>query len=111
MPHSNAAGLATRRLGKQCLPFPPHQQREVMIARGQVDWSADASSLSIGQLSAVEFERLRRLLIAGGRDHLAELADKALLESLRLIAPNGSVTNAAVLSSPSPGRVGDGSRQ
>ncbi|MEU8319993.1 ATP-binding protein [Nonomuraea sp. NPDC048881] len=97
MPHSNAAGLATRRLGKECLPFPPHQQREVMIARGQVDWSADASSLSVSQLSAVEFERLRRLLIASGRDHLAELADRALLESLRLIAPNGSVTNAAVL--------------
>lgn len=97
MPHSNAAGLATRRLGKECLPFPPQQQREVMIARGQVDWSADASSIDIKQLSAVEFERLRRLLIAGGRDHLAELSDQALLESLRLISSNGSVTNAAVL--------------
>ncbi|MGP3956905.1 ATP-binding protein [Nonomuraea sp. 3N208] len=97
MPHSNAAGLATRRLGKECLPFPPHQQREVMIARGQVDWSADASSVDISQLSAVEFGRLRRLLNAGGRDHLADLSDRALLESLRLIAPNGSITNAGVL--------------
>lgn len=97
MPHSNAAGLATRRLGKECLPFPPHQQREVMIARGQVDWSADASSIGIDRLSGVEIERLRRLLEAAGRDHLAHLSDQALLESLRLIAPNGSVTNAGVL--------------
>ncbi|TMR89184.1 hypothetical protein [Nonomuraea basaltis] len=79
MPHSNAAGLATRRLGKECLPSPPHQQREVMIARGQVDWSADASSIGVGRLSGVEIERLRRLLEAAGRDHLADLTDRALL--------------------------------
>ncbi|MEV7964866.1 ATP-binding protein [Sphaerisporangium sp. NPDC088356] len=97
MPHSNAAGLATRRLGKECLPFPPDQQREAMIARGQVDWSADASSIGIDKLSAIEFERLRRILTASGRDHLADLGDQALLESLRLIAPNGGITNAGVL--------------
>lgn len=62
MPHSNAAGLSTRRLGKECLPYPPDQQREVMIARGQVDWSADASSVGLPDLSAVEFERLRQIL-------------------------------------------------
>ncbi len=37
-PHSNAAGLATRRLGKECLPFTPAQQREFLVARGQYDW-------------------------------------------------------------------------
>ncbi|MEU8267484.1 ATP-binding protein [Sphaerisporangium sp. NPDC049002] len=78
-------------------PFPPDQQREVMIARGQVDWSADASSIGIDKLSAIEFERLRRILAASGRDHLADLGDQALLESLRLIAPNGGITNAGVL--------------
>ncbi|MEU9887856.1 ATP-binding protein [Sphaerisporangium sp. NPDC051011] len=97
MPHSTAAGLATRRLGKECLPFPPDQQREVMIARGQVDWSADASSVDINRLSALEFARLRRILAASGRDHLADLGDHALLQALRLIAPNGSITNAGVL--------------
>lgn len=97
MPHSNAAGLSTRRLGKECLPYPPDQQREVMIARGQVDWSADASSVGLPDLSAVEFERLRQILDAGGRDHLTDLPNQPLLESLRLIAPNGSVTNAGVL--------------
>lgn len=96
-PHSNAAGLATRRLGKECLPFPPDQQREVMIARGQVDWSADASTIEVDELSVVEFDRMRRLLIASGRDHLAELGNRPLLEALRLVSSNGSVTNAGVL--------------
>lgn len=96
-PCSNAAGLATRRLGKECLPFPPDQQREVMIARGQVDWSAGASAVDVRDLSAVEFDRMRRMLIAGGRDHLAELDDRPLLEALRLIFSSGIVTNAGVL--------------
>lgn len=96
-PHSNAAGLATRRLGKECLPFPPDQQREMMIARGQVDWSAGVSTVDVGDLSVVEFDRMRRLLIASGRDHLAELANRPLLEALRLVSSNGSVTNAGVL--------------
>ncbi|MFE3455089.1 ATP-binding protein [Nonomuraea sp. NPDC059194] len=97
MPHSNAAGLSTRRLGKECLPFPPDQQREVMIARGQVDWSAEPSSAEPENLSPVEFGRLRNLLVAAGREHLADLSDRALLDSLRLTASDGSVTNAGVL--------------
>ncbi|NJP24122.1 hypothetical protein FLW53_07895 [Microbispora sp. SCL1-1] len=97
MPHSNAAGLATRRLGKECLAFPPSQQREVMIARGQIDWSAEASGAGLEDLSAVEIARLRDLLVAAGRDHLAALSDRAMLEALRLITPDGGVTNAGVL--------------
>lgn len=97
MPHSNAAGLATRRLGKECLPFPPDQQREVMIARGQVDWSAEPSAAAMSDLSPVELGRLRHLIASGGREHLAELTDKTLVEALRLIASDGSVTNAGVL--------------
>ncbi|WP_433368944.1 ATP-binding protein [Streptosporangium sp. CA-115845] len=97
LPHSNAAGLATRRLAKECLPFPPDQQREVMIARGQVDWSADISSAGLADLSAVELDRLRQLLTSSGQDHLAALDDRPLLEALRLVTPDGGVTNAGVL--------------
>lgn len=32
LPHSNPAGMATRRLHTECLPFPPEQQRELMVA-------------------------------------------------------------------------------
>ncbi len=35
--YANAKGLATRRLGTECLPFPPEQQVEVRRARGQTE--------------------------------------------------------------------------
>ncbi|GAA0388324.1 transcriptional regulator [Acrocarpospora corrugata] len=97
LPHCNGAGLATRRLGKECLPFPPDQQREVMIARGQVDWSAEPSGAQVSDLSPVEMGRLRRLLATSGRDHLVELDDLALMGALRLLTPDGAVTNAGVV--------------
>lgn len=97
LPHSNTAGLATRRLNKECLPFPPDQQRELMIARGQLDWSADHTGVSPQTLSPVEFGRLRALLVGAGREHLSELADLPLLRALHLLAKDGSVTNAGLL--------------
>ncbi|WP_181019635.1 RNA-binding domain-containing protein [Nonomuraea typhae] len=97
VPHSNTAGLSTRRQGTECLPYSPGQQREVMIARGHVDWSADASGLDVADLSGIELDRLRRILSSSGRGHSAELPDRALVQSLQLIAGNGSVTNAGAL--------------
>jgi ATP-dependent DNA helicase RecG len=94
--YANAKGLATRRLGTECLPFPPEQQVEVRRARGQIDWSAETVDVSIGDLSQAEFERLRRLLVTAGRDEIAALRDRALLEALRLTA-RGRLTKAAVL--------------
>lgn len=97
MPHSNASGLSTRRLGKECLPFPPDQQREVMIARGQYDWSAERSVVTPAELSAPELGRMRALLTAAGEDHLAELSDVSLLLALRLVTQDGFMTNAGVV--------------
>jgi ATP-dependent DNA helicase RecG len=37
--YASSKGLATRRLGTECLPFTPEQQIEVRRARGQLDWS------------------------------------------------------------------------
>ncbi len=95
--YANAKGLATRRLGSECLPFPPEQQIEVRRARGQVDWSAEESNASPEELSRVEFERVRELLVKAGREELAGLRDKALLEGMRLLTQGGSLTNAALL--------------
>ena len=95
--HSNTAGLATRRLGTECRPFPPEQQRELLAARGQFDWSAQGSGLPLETLSAGELERMRRLLRDAGREELARLRDVPLLESMRLVAPDGTATNAADL--------------
>lgn len=97
LPHSNSAGTATRRIGRECRPFPPHEQREQMAARGQFDWSAQSTGLPVGDLSRVEIDRLRRLLRAAGKADLARQRDRALLESLRLVAEDGTSTNAAVL--------------
>src|SRR5271166_212667 len=95
--YANTKGLATRRLGKECLPFPPEQQIEVRRARGQIDWSAEDADATIGELSQGEFERIRRLLGRAGREELAALRDQALLEAMRLLTPSGRLTNAAVL--------------
>lgn len=95
--YANAKGLATRRLGVECLPFPPEQQVEVRRARGQIDWSAEEADASIDELSQVEFERVRRLLSRSGREELATLREQALLEAMRLVTTRGKLTNAAVL--------------
>lgn len=95
--YANAKGLATRRLGTECLPFPPEQQVEVRRARGQLDWSAEEVDVGVDDLSPLELDRARRLLLTAGHDDLANLRDRQLLESMRLARPNGSLTNAAVL--------------
>lgn len=38
--YANAKGTATRRVGKQCQPFPPEQQKQALASRGLFDWSA-----------------------------------------------------------------------
>ena len=95
--HANASGTATRRLGRECLPFTPDQQREVLAARGQVDFSAEFTSASTSDLLGSEIERMRRLLRRAGKDSLAGAADDHLLTDLRLITSTGRVTNAALL--------------
>jgi ATP-dependent DNA helicase RecG len=95
--YSNRKGLATRRLGTECLPFPPEQQIEVRRARGQLDWSAETAQVDIEELSQVEFERVRRLLTRAGREDLADLRDKPLLEAMRLLDGRGALRYAALL--------------
>jgi ATP-dependent DNA helicase RecG len=97
MPHSNSSGTATRRLGKECRPFPPDQQREVQMARGHLDWSAEASGLAIEAVSETELDRLRRLLRNAGSDELGEARKGPLLEALNLTHQNETLTNAGAL--------------
>ena len=97
LPHSNAAGTATRRLGKDCLPFTPEQQREVLISRGHIDFSAEPTAAGARDLSGAEMDRMRRLLRRAGKDQLAELPDDRLLSALRLTQAGGELTNAALI--------------
>lgn len=96
-PHSNSAGLATRRLEKECRPFTPAEQREFLVARGQYDWSAESSGVDARRVSRAEIDRLRQLLFKAGSDELSRLRDRQLLEALHLIAADGNLTMAAVL--------------
>lgn len=95
--HSTTDGRATRRLGRECRPFTPAQQREFLAARGQFDWSSQSSGLPPRQLSRAEIDRLRDLLSTAGADDLATLRDRPLLEALRLLGADGLVTNAGLL--------------
>lgn len=94
--YSNTRGRATRRVGVECRPFTPDQQREVLIARGQYDWSAQPAQGDESDLDSVEIERLRRMLAAEHED-VARLRDRPLLESLGLVHESGSLTYAAIL--------------
>jgi len=96
-PHSNSAGLATRRLDKECRPFTPAEQREFLVARGQYDWSAESAGIDTRRASRAELDRLRQLLYEAGADELSRLRDKQLFEALGLIAADGKLTIAAVL--------------
>lgn len=82
---SNAAGLSTRRLGTQCLPFTPDQQREVLTSRGLMDWSAEPTDITLDQLAPIEIERLRQLLRRAGRQELATSTTAQMLSDLRLV--------------------------
>lgn len=85
------------RLGRDCLPFNPQQQREVLISRGQIDFSAEPTAATADSLSTAEFDRVRRRLVQAGKEDLAALPDNRLLTALRLALPGGRLTHAALL--------------
>src|SRR5215471_7952003 len=95
--HATSAGLATRRMGSQCVPFTPDQQREVLVARGFYDWSAEATGERVESVSAAQMDRLRKLLRSAGQEELAHLRDGPLLEALRLAGQGGHLSRAAAL--------------
>ncbi|HET6287243.1 MAG TPA: ATP-binding protein, partial [Amycolatopsis sp.] len=96
--YANAKGTATRRLGTECVPFPPDQQRQALAARGLHDWSAQPSGHDISEADPNEMRRLRRLLTASGKDDLARTADdRRLLRDLRLCDADGELYRAGLL--------------
>jgi ATP-dependent DNA helicase RecG len=96
-PCANQKGLATRRLGTECLPFTPDQQRELLVARGYFDWSSEGSDVVPSSVSEVEVDRIRGLIRLAGNDELAALPTRKLIEALRLVHESGTLANAGVL--------------
>jgi ATP-dependent DNA helicase RecG len=94
--YADVKGTATRRVGNQCRPFPPEEQRQALAARGLYDWSAELSGMGIDSTDGAELERVRRLLRAAGRSDTADRDANRLLSDLRLMV-DGELTRAAVL--------------
>lgn len=95
--YANGAGTATRRVGTDCMPFPPEEQRQAAAARGQADWSAELSGVSFEAVEANELARLRRLLLRAGREDMARQEERKLLRDLRLANKAGQLTRAGLL--------------
>lgn len=95
--YANAKGTATRRVGTECQPFPPEQQRQAMAARGLYDWSAEVSGEAESAVSPAELDRLRELLRAAGKQDVAALDDGRMLRDLRLVTLDGGLTQAGLL--------------
>jgi predicted HTH transcriptional regulator len=58
--YANGAGTATRRVGTECRPFPPEEQRQAMAARGLYDWSAELDPQMAGDVDVLlALSRLR----------------------------------------------------
>jgi len=95
--YANAKGTATRRVGTECQPFPPEQQRQALASRGLYDWSAEVCGEAESAVSLDELARLRDLLRAAGKDDVASLDDRRLLRDLRLVTLDGSLTRAGLL--------------
>lgn len=96
-PCSNTSGLATRRLGRECRPFTPDQQRAVLAARGLIDWSAGPTAVGIAELASLEIERMRQLLRRAGREDLAALDTRRMLADLRLTTSENTFNRTGVL--------------
>lgn len=94
--YANAKGTATRRVGKQCQPFPPQEQKQALASRGLYDWSAESSGCDMNSIDPDEMARLRRLLRVAGRDDAAKADDISLLRDLRLTVRD-KITNAGLL--------------
>ncbi len=94
--YSNAKGTSTRRVGGECRPFPPEEQRQALASRGLYDWSGQPSAGDVADLDPVEMARLRRLLSVAGKSEIARQEDARLLTELRLLI-DGILTWAGLL--------------
>lgn len=98
-----ADGRFTRRsldvYGKPtCLPMRPHEVTARAGAAGALDYSRiPLPEASIGDLDAVEFDRIRKMAADGGDSALRTLSNDDILKALDLWTAPGQVTAGALL--------------
>ena len=82
----------------QCLPMSPHEIVGRAGSIGAQDFAAVAlPSAQSSDLSAEEFDRLRRRARDGGDAVLADLSDHDVLSALGLVTPDGGFRLGAIL--------------
>jgi ATP-dependent DNA helicase RecG len=97
--HSDTQGRATVRVGTNCMPMDPSQQQVARERKQGLDWSAQAGSRSVDDVSNAALEAARRRLgtFTDARRDLARLSDVELLRALGLAHLDGRLTRAGEL--------------
>jgi ATP-dependent DNA helicase RecG len=96
-PHTDTAGRATIRVGKECLPLTGTMRRKIAVETGETDYMADTvCPAENGFLSAIAMANIRKMALAErAANDLLSLSDMDLLKALKLIREK-ELTRAAV---------------
>lgn len=101
-PYTDRGGRGTVRIDKSCEPLTGSARRELLVASGQADFSAQAADAGWADLSPSALETLRLAARAErGPDDLLALSDRELIGMLGL-APEGRLSIAALLLAGKP---------
>lgn len=101
-PYTDSAGRGTIRIDKSCEPLTGSARRDLLMASGQADYSAQPAEATWSDLSPSALEALRRAARAErSPEDLLTLSDRDLIDTLGL-APNGRLTIAALLLAGTP---------
>jgi ATP-dependent DNA helicase RecG len=94
--HADQQGRATRRIGTDCLPLSPQDQRRLREERLHVDWSAGAATRSFSDISPRAVTAAREALsrLDDDRRPLAALSDVDLLRALGVVDGDGRLLRA-----------------
>lgn len=97
-PHTDTAGRAKIRIGKDCQPLTGTMRRKIAVERGDSDYTATTVEGDVDRmLSAVALEQLRDSSKAErGPKELLELSNFELLQQLGLLS-DGKLTRAGLL--------------
>ncbi|MBS0382006.1 MAG: putative DNA binding domain-containing protein [Proteobacteria bacterium] len=101
-PYTDTAGRGTIRIEKSCEPLTGTTRRDLLVATGQADFSAQLIDAGLSDLSPSALEALRRAArVERSPDDLLALSDRDLIDTLGL-APHGRLSIAALLLAGTP---------
>ena len=94
--HSDLQGRAHRRLGTDCLPLSPTDQRLLAEDRSGLDWSASVGEGTVRDVAPVAIASAKQQLatFTDERRRLATLSNADLLRALGLLSPEGRLLKA-----------------